>query len=291
MANLKNSILLLFSYLILVFGIAQVQYVEENVLNFEPAFFVLMAVAVLVGIVLPSMLRMSIYVFLIGWTVIYALVWLTYWRFHIPTLSFQLLGIQFILVIISAGLSFDLGKQIQLHDVLLNGLSSTTYPNRTLELDGANDRISAEITRSRRYQHPLSLLIIELRKGGIDQKENHLEGLQRDLLNRFASAKMGQIISDRARETDLIIRDHLGRFLVICPETTLESSAIFAERISRAVHEDLGANTIWSSAAFPIEALTFEELLEQAESRLSKSRPSSTLGESASPPINTDTTK
>lgn len=270
MANLKNSIAFLFFYLILVFGVAQVNYIEQNILNFEPAFFVLVALAVLIGIYLPSISRISIYTYLLFWALIYGLVWLFYWRTLEHPSNIQTLGIQFILVTISAGLAFDVGQHLRAMNVLFEGLSVTTYPNRALEIRQAESRISAELTRSRRYRHPLSLLLVELKKNRSKGKSESLDGLQRDLLHHFAIARVGQVIGESARETDLILRDQNGRFILLCPETDFEHSIIFGERIRQAVAENMDAEVVWSSASFPDEALTFEELIERAEQRLSQ---------------------
>jgi GGDEF domain-containing protein len=270
MSNLKNSIAFLFVYLILVFGVAQVNYIEQNILNFEPAFFVLIALAVLIGFYLPSVSRVSIYAYLFFWAVVYVLVWWFYWRVQEHPSNIQILGIQFILVTISAGLAFDVGQHLRAMNTLFEGLSVTTYPNRTLEIQQAEDRISAELTRSRRYHHPLSLLIVELEKNRYQYKRENLDGLQKDLLRRFAIARIGQIISDGARETDLILRDQSGRFVLLCPETDFERSKIFGDRIRKSVAENMDAQVVWSSASFPDEALTFDELIERAEQRLAQ---------------------
>lgn len=268
MTNLKNSIALLFAYIIIILGLAQIDYIEQNILNFEPAFFILFAMAILVGIFLPSLLNISIYLYLLFWTLAYGLTWIFYWRFLAHPLGLQVLGIQFILVAISAGLAFDVGRHLNIISNLFEGLAATTYPNRTLEIHQAEDRISAELTRSRRYHHPLTLLIVELEKDKVKRDWKQLEGLQQDLLQRFATARVGQIISDRARETDLILRDRSGRFLLLCPETSGENSTVFGDRIQRAVAEIVGADVNWSYSSFPDEALTFDELVERAEQRL-----------------------
>jgi GGDEF domain-containing protein len=268
MTNLKSSIAFLFFYLLLIFGVAQVNYIEQNIINFEPVFFVLIALAVLMGLYLPSISRLSIYSYLVLWTMVYGVVWFIYWRFLAQPSNFEVLVLQFILVTISAGLSFDVGRHLEAMNTLFEGLSVTTYPNRTLEIQKAEDRISAELTRSRRYHHPLSLLIVELEKGKQKKQRENLQGLQDDLLQRFAIARVGQIISEKARETDLILRDRSGRFVLLCPETNVESSTVFGERIRDAVSEDMGANVLWSAASFPEEALTFDELVERAEQRL-----------------------
>lgn len=273
MTNLKNSIAFLFVYLILVFGVAQVNYIEQNILNFEPAFFILITLAALIGFYVPSVSRISIYAYLFFWAFVYGLVWLFYWRLLEHLLNFQVLGIQFILVMISAGLAFDVGQHLNGLNTLFEGLSATTYPNRTLEIQKAEDRISAELTRSRRYHHPLSLLIVDIEKNKYKYKRENLDVLQKDLLQRFATARVGQIISESARETDLILRDRSGRFVLLCPETDNERSTIFGERIRKAVAESMDTEVLWSFASFPDEALTFEELFERAEQRLVRPEP------------------
>lgn len=271
MNDLRNSVALLFFFLLLIFGVAQVNYIEENVLNFSPVFFVLVTLAVVTGLLLRPSKRLTIYSFIVGWGLVYGMTWLLYWRAysHEPV---QVLIIQFMLVEISAGLAFDVGRQMSQVAGLLRGLTASTYPNRTIELAAAQDRISAELTRSRRYHHPLSLLVIQIERFTSRNLEEH-PTLQRDILSQFASAKVGQIISERARETDIIMRDSQGRFIVLCPETSHDSSDTLARRIQQAVSEHMGAEIASGTAHFPTEALTFEDLVQMAEERLEESGP------------------
>jgi GGDEF domain-containing protein len=269
MNDLKNSVALLFFFLLLIFGVAQVNYIEENVLNFSPLFFVLVTLAVVTGLLFKPSTRLTIYTFIMAWGVVYVLGWVFYWRVYARE-PMQVLIIQFLLVEISAGLAFDVGRQMAQVSSLLRGLTASTYPNRTIELAQAEGRISAELTRSRRYHHPLSLLVVHVDRFAQGQLEQHV-ALQRDILAQFASAKVGQIISERARETDLIMRDQQGRFILLCPETSHESSNTLARRIQEAVAVSLGAEISTGSSFFPTEALTFDDLIQKAEERLEDS--------------------
>jgi hypothetical protein len=266
MTDLKNSVTFLFFFLLLLFGVAQVKYVEENVINFNPIFFIIVTLAVLIGILVKPARRLSIYGYLTAWAVVYGLIWLFYGQtyFKVPV---QVHLLQLVMVVISAGLSFDVGKQIGQVSDLLHGLSKKTYPHRTLELAAAEDRISSELTRSRRYQHPLSVLVIQMTSYATSKLAEH-PGLQRDILAQFASAKVGQIINERVRETDLIMRDEHDRFIILCPETNLENSKTLARRIEQGVAAIMGVDISWGSAFFPSEALTFEDLILKAEERL-----------------------
>ncbi len=100
-----------------------------------------------------------------------------------------------------------------------------------------------------------------------------LKSIQHDLLSRFTSARVGQIIDDRIRQTDLVLRDYKGRFIVLCPETELASASLLAKRISQAIKERTSLRVLWGIAAFPEEALTFDDLLQKARERLTLSTP------------------
>ena len=136
-------------------------------------------------------------------------------------------------------------------------------------------RIKTELTRSRRYHRPLSLIVIDSESNDEKNAREMLKSIQHDLMVRFTSARVGQIIDDRIRQTDLVLRDHHGRFILLCPETNLENATTLAKRIGEAVKERTDLRVFWGVAAFPEEALTFDDLLHKARSRIAKSAISS----------------
>lgn len=271
MADLKNSVAILLSYVLIIFGIANISVVEDTIINFSPAFFILMTLAVVSAFIVRPSPKFTIYIFLGIWAGIYILTWAFYWRDMDP-IPLQVHGVQFLLVEIGAGLAFDVGRHINQIVTLFEGLTASTFPNRTLELREAEGRISAELTRSRRYHHSMAVVLVELEDYGRDSLRKNIV-LERDILSRFAVAKIGQIINDCARETDLIIRDDKGRFVILCPETTNQNSKILADRIEKSVSEKLNARVFLGSSSFPDEALTFDDLVHKASERLSDATP------------------
>ncbi|CAG1771368.1 hypothetical protein BAC3_01764 [uncultured bacterium] len=272
MNNYKNSIILLFSYTMLVLGIAQVQYIEENVLNFNRVFFILFTLTILsellfVGQLIKQGFRISIYMFLGFWAVVYLVVWASYWRVDKP-LPLQILLLQFILIELAAGLAFNVGRNIGQLDKTLDGLSETTYPNRAIEIEEAEERINDELARCRRYHHSLPILTLQLDTKNVGEAYRQDEPLQRDMLVRFTNAKFSQIISELSRNMDLILRDRKGKFVILCPETKAENMAVLAERIQVEVFAQLGLNISWGAAVFPDDALTFDDLITVAQRRI-----------------------
>jgi GGDEF domain-containing protein len=269
----------------IVLGIAQVQYIEDNVLNFHPLFFVLFAAAIVsellfVGPLLKRGFRISIYLFLLSWAVVYALVWVQYWRLDTGT-SFQELLLQFILVELAAGLAYDAGRRIGQIDKVLEDLSSSAYPNRTRDIHAAQELINDELTRCRRYHHPLSLLVVKLERIKENNPAKQYEPLERDMLERFANAKIGQILNELLRSTDIILQDHDGHFVLLCPETEYQHMLVLAERLSTAVMSDLNSKISWGFALFPDEALNFKDLLQVAKQRIAPAEIAGTYKEVA----------
>lgn len=276
MSDLKISITILVSYITIVLGIANIDAFQESVINFSPVFFLLVALVVfsellITGNLIKQGVKISYYWVISFWVVIYILVWIFYWGNSRPV---QVQLIQLLLTALSAGLAYDVGKRIGQIDRTLDGLSSSAYPNRARDIQSARDLIDSEITRSRRYHHPLAVLTIQLgdrRNKRMDRREAK-ESLTKDMLERFATAKISQILSDLARNTDIILRDKDGQFILLCPETDLNSTHILANRIDAAVNEKLDVGIYWGSASFPDEAITFDDLIQTAKNRLEQSR-------------------
>ena len=266
MKNLRNSVITLFTFFSIVLSIAQVEYFEENVLNFQAAFFIMLVVATVIGIWGPSRIKISVYVNMAIWAIIYALVWSLYWRFLPRLRTIEELTVQFLLIEIAVALSHNVGTQINQVNSLLGEIAGGTYPNRTLDLKMASAAINTEMTRSRRYSRPLSVLVFQLTKD--TASGNHFKGVEKDLFSHFMAAKIGRIINEHARQTDLIMRDYDYRFIVLCPETNEQAALTLVQRIYQGIVDGVDRQAVWSTASFPDEALSFDELFERATSRL-----------------------
>lgn len=273
MRELKLSIIILVSYIIIVLGISNIDQFQESYIDFSPVFFVLIAIVVFFQLIVTSFLsktgvKISYYAIIAFWFLVYLFLWGFYFQ---KDRSLEVNLIQLLLFLLSAVLAYDVGRRMDQFDRTLEGLSSSAYPNRVRDIRTSHDLISAELTRSRRYHHPLSILSIRLDtpKGKDGWKE--LETIANDMVERFAIAKVSQILSELARNTDLVLNDKDGQFVVVCPETNLNNITILADRIKSAVEESMNAKIEWGGATFPDEAITFDDLLQTAQKRLSSS--------------------
>jgi two-component system cell cycle response regulator len=91
------------------------------------------------------------------------------------------------------------------------------------------ERLETEITRSKRYGHPLSLFMLDIdyfKK--FNDSYGHLSGDE-------ALRMVAQVLRENSRETDTVARYGGEEFCVILPETDDQSAEIIAERVRKAM--------------------------------------------------------
>lgn len=94
----------------------------------------------------------------------------------------------------------------------------------------------------------------------INDEQGHLLG--DEVLQRFA-----EILSQNARETDIVARYGGEEFVVLMPQTDLQSAAIFAERVRKAVEEKTPV-TVSAGIASALKRDSREHLLARADSAM-----------------------
>lgn len=269
MTNLKRAFFWAAIYLALIFVLGQADYTGRPIINFASYFYLGVMIAVPVTLFFPSISRVSAFVPLLVWAGIYlVLLQMIDRNLSANEGEFSVIILEFVLLEAGVWFAHQLALQIGHAESIMDALALSAFPNRAHSIDEENQRIGIELRRSRRYHRPLSLVVIESETEDQKTTREMLRSIQHDLLNRFTSARVGQIIDDRVRQTDLVMRDHRGRFVVLCPETELENTILLAKRIAQAIKERTNLHVLWGVAAFPEEALTFDDLLQKATERL-----------------------
>ena len=272
MTNLKRAFFWAAIYLAVIFVLGQADYTGRPIINFASYFYLAVMIAVPVTLFFPSISRVSSFVPLAMWAGVYLVLLQVIDReLTANAEEFPVIILEFVLLEAGVWFAHQLALQIGHAESVMDALALSAFPNRAHDIEAESQRIKIELTRSRRYHRPLSLVVIESESDDQKTTREMLKSVQQDLLNRFTSARVGQIIDDRIRQTDLVLRDHRGRFVVLCPETNLENTIMLAKRIAQAVKERTNLRVLWGVAAFPEEALTFDDLLHKASERLGQS--------------------
>src|SRR5688500_1763536 len=269
MTNLKRAFFWAAIYMAIVFVLGQTDYAGRPIINFASYFYLSVMISVPVTLFFPSISRVPPFIPLLAWAGFYLVLLQIIDRdLSADPSEFAVIILEFVLLEAGVWFAHQLAMQIGHAESIRDALALSAFPNRAHNIEEESQRIKIELTRSRRYHRPLGLVVIESESEDQKTTREMLKSIQQDLLNRFTSARVGQIIDDRIRQTDLVLRDRRGRFVVLCPETDLENASLLAKRIAQAVKERTSLHVLWGVAAFPEEALTFDDLLQKARERL-----------------------
>jgi GGDEF domain-containing protein len=269
MTNLKRSFFWAAFYLAVIFVLGQADYADRPIINFASYFYLAVLIAVPITLFFPGISRVPVYVPLAVWAAIYVLLLQILDRtLSTASVEFPVIVLEFVLLESGVWLSFHLAFQISHAESVMDALALGAFPNRVKDIDSESQRIKVEFTRSRRYNRPLSALVLEADHVERINAREVVKSIQLDLMNRFTSARIGQIIDDRIRQTDLVMRDHRGRFVLLCPETERADAILLAQRIGSAITERMDLKLGCGVASFPDEALTFDDLMKKAYERL-----------------------
>lgn len=109
----------------------------------------------------------------------------------------------------------------------------TLQPRRVVPLVTRADwdaALQREDARFARYGRPATVVVIDVRVAAHDTIDRH-------------APRVGSIVRQHARETDLVTRVSPGRFHVLLPETVDDDAVILVERIKdAAAHLDVGVD-------------------------------------------------
>lgn len=267
MTNLRRSFFWIAFYLLLVLALGQLDRADTPIINFAAYFYITAIVIVPVMIFVPSLHKVTVFVPMFFWGAIYFALLKIIDRARTGSMDVEVIVLEIIFLEVGVWLSYQLAVSIESSESLMNALAQGTFPNRALEMELASEQIRNEFARSRRYHRPLSLLVIHTYPKNEEAERDMLKSLQHDVLSRLSIARIGQSIGEAVRQTDLIVKDNVGRYLVLSPETDLGSAMLLGERIQEIIQIRVGLHVNCGVASFPDEALTFEDLLHLARDR------------------------
>jgi hypothetical protein len=271
MSNLRRSLFWVAFYLAVIFVLGQLDRVDRPVINLASYFYILVFIVVPCVVLIPSFYRAPQFISMIFWASIYFALSRVLDRSLSAPDSFETIFSEVVLLELGVWLSYQLATDLAHSASLVDTMAQSTFPNQAIEIDDASTLIRNEVTRSRRYHRPLALLIFHASPKDKDSYRELFRSFQRDLLKRFSSARMGQLIGEQIRQTDLLLRDHVGRFVVLCPETDRQNVMLLGERIKKRLEDDTGMQISWGCSSFPDEALTFDDMLGRAREQMKSS--------------------
>ncbi|HET7034450.1 MAG TPA: hypothetical protein VFI42_02105, partial [Thermomicrobiaceae bacterium] len=220
---------------------------------------------VLVLIALPRLSRLSVFLWLSLWLGSYEFGRLIFLHEGLRPggLSAHALGIETAFLAISIVLGHRFAQGLLDFEGAIRDVVLPATDKRIRRADEVDEEIQNILYRSRRYQRPLSLLVVEP-----DEETSRatlhraVAEVQSALVGSYAISRLARVVCDTVRRSDLVFR-HPAGLAILCQETNAQGTAELVGRVQRAagVH---GVSVAWGIASFPEEALTFDQLVHQA---------------------------
>ena len=270
MRRLRDSILALIVHLTILFNIERLDVDQANVINLETAVYGLTAIAIIMILAIRGLKTLQQPVLLLLWTGVYFVMKLMLLSQRplvgdiFTYLTFTELGLFLIAVFLAQKLALNIEEFEQ-------ALKNFVFANnaKVKRVREAEDEIQAEIYRSRRFQRPLSLIVLEQDGSKVQANINRVyQEAQRTLLEQYVSAQVARELSAKLRQTDILLEhDKTGRLVIVSPDTDDSGTQAFIHRLKTFNRSGLFSLN-FGAATFPDHALTFEQLLERAETNL-----------------------
>jgi len=249
---------------------------QMDAINIQTFVYFLAAVAVFSAICLPEFWRPPTW-FLTGWWLaVYLLVKGLFFtgRPMLGGIYTYITFTEIALIVLLVITSYNVGQEIVNIEQTIANVTLDDVSERVKRLDRADYEISQEFARSRRNDTPLSIMVLKVNPENVEfNLDRTSEDILQGMLNRYASNKLVCILDRDLRRTDLVLEmQKENQVVLVLPETNEIQMGLLAERVQSIAYDQLGTMVSSGYASFPQDALTFDALIHQAESRLSDSK-------------------
>ena len=164
----------------------------------------------------------------------------------------------------------ETNQELQKAMQLLDRLASTDKLTGTWNRRRLEDSVINEMDRLKRYDHPVSLLVIDI---DFFKKVNDLHGHG---VGDNVLAELANVVNSTLRATDSLTRWGGEEFIVLCPNTTLSTVSMLAERlrekIARTPFPGVGQITVSVGVAELISGETWEQWFQRADAALYRAK-------------------
>ncbi len=274
MRHLRQSLLALLVLLFLFFNAQRLHFEEGvNPIDLQNFVYLLGFVIVVVSITIPVAKRVSTLIALLFWGGVYFLCKLVVFQQDVRPLlgdyhvyiSITEIAFVALTVILARNVAFDL------HDfeTAVENITLADIGGRLRPLEEAENEMQREVMRSRRYQRPLSVIIVEPDPTSLRASlQRSVQEVQQTLMMRYVVTSLGHTISQTLRRTDMLAEQtERERFVILCPEMNPIVARELIKRIQFIAEKRLGVRVMCGVGSFPNEP-TLNELMHRAEGSL-----------------------
>ena len=281
MKKLPLSIILLLFFMAFFYNLERFDVGSQSIANINTFVYVLLTFAIIFIVMMRFFRRIHIAWALLFWLAIYASLKLfildpdAFWGGYDTYITIIEIGMLSAGVAIASWVGYNL-------DDFEDAVENITFSEikRACNIKDASELIKNEIYRSRRFNHQMTMIMVEPVKGSREIILNQsVREVQESMISRYVSISLARALYDNIRRTDLLIEQpEKGRFIVLTVETEKQASTRVVSKINEAA-ASIGAEVAIGVCAFPDDALTLDEMLDRAEVDLAEKEITRLAGE------------
>lgn len=179
-------------------------------------------------------------------------------------------------IIITTSLARMIGLQVEEWRRIITSLTIGDLHAEHQPFETGQAQIYREIRRARRHQRAAALLAISAVESSTESTTKQLrstplyrflEEVQRETLDKYVSARVAELLVAELGDLAIVTKRD-NHFVTLLPETDGERVQEITRKLQTAAKEKLGLQLKIGISTFPDRAVTFETMLENAESEM-----------------------
>lgn len=271
MNHLRKLTIIWLLALTILFNIEKLDIGAQNVINIDAFVYLLGLIAVASIIAIPALHRLNGLILVVFWIGVYITS-----KFFLSSRPFfgglhtYLTITEATLLVAPIWISYRFAQAIHDFESAVMNITMVSNSDRVRHLKTADEDIEVEMFRSRNSHQPLSVVVVEPKPESVQVALHRaVQEVQQTMMYSYVINSMAQRLSKYLRRTDLILEQReQGRFVILCPDTNGRELKLITEYVETIADLELGVSVRCGTATFPDQALTFEDLVNLAQSHL-----------------------
>jgi hypothetical protein len=254
------------------FNIERLDVLAENIINIDSFVYTLGAIGATVIICIPALQNFPAYTLNIVNLLLYLFgkVFVFHHKPLIGGLYTYLSITEATLLSVLLWVAYKLARALSDFEKAVESIAMEDVSHHIRTPDEAMHEVQIHMHLSRRQQSPLSVVVLEPETTALPVLlAQALQEAQQALLTRCVLTTLTRAVSTTLRRTDVLFEQRQqGRLVLLCPLTNATGAKTLVHRLQSLIAAQHQITVRCGYAAFPEEALTFEELLRKAEEHL-----------------------